>query len=68
MQPNDANPRLTTSPFGMVAWRWPGVHDGGYWGSRSRRSPQEDGLQYITWYMARMEVVQVPPKDATFGC
>jgi hypothetical protein len=55
MRPNDANPALTTSPFGMVAWKWPGIHDGGYYRERSRRSPEDD-LDYITWYMMKMEV------------
>jgi hypothetical protein len=48
----------------MAAWKWPGIHDGGYYSERSRRSPEDD-LGYITWYMMKMEVGQAVAKPTS---
>jgi hypothetical protein len=56
MELNNANVRLATTPFGMVAFRWPGVYDQA---GMTRWTPQEDGLLYCTFDMVKMEVLQL---------
>jgi hypothetical protein len=57
MEPNNANVRLATTPFGMAAFRWPGVYD--RFNGMTRWTPQEDGLLYATFDMVKMEVLQL---------
>ena len=61
MEPNDANVALVTSPFGMKACEWPGIT---HRANKTRRTYQEDGIVYTTSDMIKMEVLQLPSKDA----
>ena len=63
MESNDANLSLITTPFGMVANEWPGVHD--QFDDLTRRTHEEDGILYTTIDMMKMEVLQLPSKNAT---
>lgn len=58
MEPNYTNQRLLTTPFGMVAWGWPGIHKSEYFDQRSRWTLEEEAPLYHTLYAMKMEVVQ----------
>lgn len=60
MEPNSANPRVLTTPFGMVSWKWPGVHDSEYYDQKSRWTVEEEAPLYHTFYAMKMEVVYMP--------
>jgi hypothetical protein len=62
MEPNNANPRLLTTPFGMVTWKWPGVHNGEYFDEKSRWTLEEEAPLYHTFYAMKMEVVYTASK------
>lgn len=55
---NHANLELKTTPFGMSAWEWPGIHV--IHNANIRRTFQEDGVMYTTCDMMKMEVSQLP--------
>jgi len=58
----DANLILITSPFGMETWEWPGIFD--LYNVGTRRTEQDDGIMYTTFNMMKMEVCQLPKKNA----
>ncbi|KAG9599672.1 hypothetical protein KCU86_g3408, partial [Aureobasidium melanogenum] len=58
MEPNNANPRLLTTPFGMVTWKWPGIHDGEYFDVKSRWTLEEEAPLYHTFYAMKMEYMR----------
>ncbi|KAH0357185.1 hypothetical protein KCU81_g167, partial [Aureobasidium melanogenum] len=58
MEPNSANPRVLTTPFGMVSWKWPGIHDGEYYDEKSRWTVEEEAPLYHTFYAMKMEYIR----------
>lgn len=65
MKPIKANQMLLTSPFGMVAWKWPGIHENEYFDEMSRWTLEDDAPLYHTFYAMKMEVTNVLSKGAT---
>lgn len=68
MEPNYINQRLLTTPFGMVAWKWPGIHESEYFDQRSRWTLEEDAPLYHTLYAMKMEVGQMASRSTISKC
>jgi hypothetical protein len=67
-RPNNSNPSLLTSPFGLMASEWPKMLPPQFvhYEDETRRTPQKDGLLYSTFDMVKMEVLKLLSKNVDF--